>query len=271
MKEIIQKKVATVRTPEEKFNALRELLQHLILKILDEEGFFGTLSFIGGTSLRILFDLGRFSEDLDFSLQKAHDPRFESSKMIDRLVHRLSGFGFAVDTKSKEVSAVQGAFLRFREILQETGASQRIGQKLSIKLEVDTNPPLHAGFESRMVNKDFLFMVMHHDLPTLFAGKLLAFLNRNYQKGRDVYDLLWFCGRKTKVNRRFFESGLNQATGKILSWDREGLIRKLTEKIEATDLVTVARDTLPFLDDPKEGRFFEKGILLQAVKAIEYV
>ena len=49
-------------------NALKEVFQEITLLGLYRGGFFNKAVFYGGTSLRILYGLDRFSEDLDFSL-----------------------------------------------------------------------------------------------------------------------------------------------------------------------------------------------------------
>lgn len=270
MKEILQKKIQGFVTPEEKYNALREGLQHLVLKILDDAGHFKDLSFIGGTALRIIYDLRRFSEDMDFSLQRPRDPRFDFRKVLDSIIRQLDIYGLPIDTKVKEVGAVRGVFLSFKGILQEFKISRREGEKLAIKLEVDTNPPSGARFESRILQKEFLFTVIHHDLPTLFSGKLLAFLFRAYTKGRDVYDLIWYLSRKTPVNRPFFENGLFQTTGNKLSWSRDELIDQVAAKVEALNMNVVLKDAAPFLDDPLESRLFDKKLLKALIPNIAF-
>ena len=73
MLDVLKKQVAGFPTREEKLNHLRETLQILILKIIYDTGYFRNLSFVGGTALRFLYDLRRFSEALDFSLfEKSH-------------------------------------------------------------------------------------------------------------------------------------------------------------------------------------------------------
>jgi len=270
MKEILQKSLQGLSSPSEKYNALREGLQHLLLKILDDMGYFKDLSFVGGTALRIIYDLRRFSEDMDFSLQRPRDSHFDFRKMLESIIRQLEIYGLPVDTKVKEAGAVQGVFLRFKGILQEFKISRREGEKLAIKLEVDTNPPLGARHESRILQKEFLLTVIHHDLPTLFAGKLLAFLYRAYTKGRDVYDLIWYLSRKTRVNRTFFENGLFQSTGEKLSWSQKQLIETVTAKVEALDMEVARKDVFPFLDDPTEVRLFDKILIQGLIKNIAF-
>lgn len=270
MKEILAKKLKGIESSEGRYNALREGLQHLILKILDDSGQFRHVSFVGGTALRVVYDLRRFSEDMDFSLQKPGDPRFDFGKMVKSLVAQLEVYGLPVDTRTKETGAVRGVFLKFKDVLQDLGVSRRKGQKLAVKLEVDTNPPGEARHETSLLQKEFLFTVLHHDLPTLFAGKLLAFLYRNYTKGRDVYDLVWYLSRKVAVNRRFFENGLFQSTNERLSWSREELLQRVGERIDRLDLSEAARDVRPFLDDAAEIRLFDKTLLKGLVPNIVY-
>ena len=55
-------------TIEENVAALREILQQLALLGLWRSKFFERAAFYGGSALRILYGLDRYSEDLDFSL-----------------------------------------------------------------------------------------------------------------------------------------------------------------------------------------------------------
>lgn len=270
MKEILKGKISEFKDVEQKSYALREGLQHLILKILDDLGYFKTLSFLGGTCLRVVYDIRRFSEDLDFSLQRPDDPHFDFSKMIQDLKKQLAIYELDVDIKAKEVGAVRNCFFRFKEILYEFNLSPLQSQNLSIKLEVDTHPPLAARLESDLIQKDFLFTVVHHDLSTLCAGKILAFLYRKYTKGRDIYDLIWFLTRKTAVNKEFFENGLFQATGEKGSWSKEQLIENLSSKMEGLNFNTIADDVKPFLDDPYEARLFDRPLIVPVIQNIDF-
>lgn len=272
MKEILREKLKNIKDPTTKYNVLREGLQHLILKILDDEGHFKDLSFIGGTALRVLFDLRRFSEDLDFSLQKPLNPHFQFSKIVEVLQKQLDVYGFSVDTKSKKQrGAVCNVFLRFKDILRELDVIQMEGQKIAVKLEIDTNPPLHARFETKLIQKDFMFSVVHHDLPTLFAGKLLAFLFRSYTKGRDIYDLVWFLGQKTPINKPFFESGLEQALKKKEEWSREALIDRLSARLKEINMADAVHDVRQFLVDTSQTRFFDAEILKKLFENVVYL
>lgn len=270
MKGIIEKNIARYKDPVKRRNVLREELQHLVLKILDDGGWFRDISFVGGTALRVLYGLRRFSEDMDFSLQRPGDPSFDFQKLLDALARQLHLFRLPVDTKVKRTGAVHSVFLRFKGLLQEFDIVARRGQKLSVKVEIDTNPPPHARFESRLLQRDYLFTVVHHDLPTLFAGKSMAFLNRSYTKGRDLYDMIWFATRGIEMNMPFFTAGLRQSSGSDSSWTQDELRKRLVAKLLHTDMRAVIADVMPFLDDDSEIRFFDATLIRPLFEAIRF-
>ncbi|MFW9626113.1 MAG: nucleotidyl transferase AbiEii/AbiGii toxin family protein, partial [Sulfurospirillum sp.] len=103
-----------LNSKEESVDALREILQEIVLLGLYEGGFFKEAAFYGGTALRILHGLPRFSEDLDFSLLK-ENPSFDLRIYEKSLSETLLSFGFDVKIEMKEKtadSAVQSAFLK---------------------------------------------------------------------------------------------------------------------------------------------------------------
>lgn len=269
MKDIIRKNLRSYDDPVKRGNALREELQHLILKILDDGGLFKKICFVGGTALRVLYDLRRFSEDMDFSLQMANDPGFEFNQMLKYILQQLKIYDLPADTKVKDAGAVHSVFLRFPDILQESGVVKRRGQKIAVKLEIDTNPPAGARFETRLLQRDFMFTVAHHDLPTLFAGKSLAFLNRAYTKGRDIYDMIWFSTKGIKLNREFFDEGLKQ-TGSTPVLTQEELRNRLVARLEGLEMNAAIGDTRPFLDDISELRFFNVDLIRPLFQKIEF-
>lgn len=244
-----------------KYNYLREYLQLLILKIIDEYGYFRHVSFVGGTALRVLYDLNRFSEDLDFSLVNKKGFYFKS--VIDRIKKELVIQNYKIEITAKDNKTVASSFIRFEHLLFELGLSPHKDQKLSIKLEVDCNPPAGFNTELSVINKEFLISINHHDLPSLFSGKLHAFLFRNYAKGRDYYDLLWFIGKKIIPNFEMLKNAIKQTQHVSLKLDYDKTIELLKEKIIKTDFKKIKNDVEPFLADPKELRYFEKNYFLK--------
>jgi len=252
----IQQLLQNLTTPEEKYNRLREFLQLLILKKIDEHGCFRQMAFVGGTALRILYDLNRFSEDLDFSLVNQENYDFE--QIMKRLETDLRLENLEVSIKYKSKKTVASAFIKFHGLLHQLNLSPRHDQALLIKFEVDQNPPLGWDTKFSMVNSDFLIGINHYDLPSLFAGKLHALLYRKYTKGRDYYDFIWYIGRKVKPNLTFLNNAIYQTQNIQLNLDWQSLSAELKSKFNETDFSAIRADVSPFLVDLNELRFFEK-------------
>lgn len=258
--------IAQYHTHEEKYNHLREYLQWLLLKKIDEKGYFKNIAFLGGTALRILYDLRRFSEDLDFSLINNDQYNFEN--IISDLKKSLELENLEIYTNSKSNKAVGCAFIRFENILHQLGLTQHKDQKLMIKLEVDQNPP--TGFQTQLslINKVFLLSINHYDLPSLFAGKLHAVLYRKYTKGRDIYDLIWYITKGISPNYNLLNQAALQTDHVNPQFTPNKLINSLKDKINSFDYKSIKEDIRPFLEDQNEIRFFEKSVLFNLVEQI---
>lgn len=137
-------------------NALREIFQEIALCGLWRAKFHEKAAFYGGTALRVLYGLDRFSEDMDFSLL-APDERFDLRPYCGFVEDELGAWGFTatVEAKTKTAqSAVESAFLKAntREQLLVIDAGTEVSaaihgrHRIKIKIEVDTNPP--AGFST---------------------------------------------------------------------------------------------------------------------------
>ena len=123
-------------------------------------------------------------------------------------------------------------------------------RKLRIKLEVDTNPPAGASFETKYLDFPFPSAVCVFDLPSLFAGKIHALLCREYLKGRDWYDFIWYTARRTSVNHGLLSSALAQLgpwQGRQVRTDRDWCVRQLQSRIEATDWKQAREDVRRFV------------------------
>ena len=246
--------------------ALREILQEIALLGLWRSKFFEKAAFYGGTALRILYGLDRFSEDLDFSLL-APDPKFELSAYSASLEKEIAAFGFEVHVEEKNKvidTAVQSAFLKANTANQllviKTGDDivRQIpsGQVTKIKIEIDTDPP--GGFEtqSKFLLQPIPFGVRTYRLPDLFAGKMHAVLCRRWKnrvKGRDWYDLVWYCSRYPELHLSHLERRMRQS-GHWVANDSlsETVFRNiLYECIGNVDLDQAKREVLPFVRQPE--------------------
>lgn len=205
-------------------HAFREILQEIALLGLWRSKFFEHSAFYGGTALRILYGLDRFSEDLDFSLL-VPDDHFDLAYYMRALEKELAGFGFKVNgqiqNKSKQ-TAIKSAFLKTNtlQVLLEYEVKQSIlaginpDQLIKIKLEVDTDPPSGFNVDSKYLLQPIPFAVRTYTLPDLFAGKIHALLCRKWKnrvKGRDWYDFIWYCANHPKINIYHLEERLRQS------------------------------------------------------------
>lgn len=244
MLDIIKDKIQRIDNEEQKLMVAREMLQVIILKILRDKGHFKNLAFVGGTALRLIYRINRYSEDLDFSLVEKNGYDFKT--IVNDLEKGLALFNFDVDIKFKE-NVVNAAQIKFSLLLHELGLRVHHQAKLMIKFEVDTNPP--AGADVELVKLvDFL----EYDLkvfakPSLMAGKLHAVLQRRYDKGRDYYDLYWYLLGKIEPNLDLLNNSLEQTTGEKSNLNSGTWKNELLAKIKKVNFKKIQNDVEPFL------------------------
>lgn len=244
--------VADIQDPAQKLNRLREYLQALTLRSLHESEAFVNLSFVGGTALRFVYDLPRFSEDLDFSLHKTED--YQPVKWIKKLKHDLVLGGFNPRVTWNDKTVVHKSWIKIPEIMHDAGLAGLRQQNLSIKLEIDTRPPTGQVIQKTIVTRHRLLALQHYDLPSLMAGKVHALTTRKYPKGRDWYDLIWYCGRRPPMepNLTLLQNALNQTQGKDAP-DATAWRRTLRTRIRNIDDQKLVTDVAPFLEHPEEA------------------
>jgi hypothetical protein len=242
-------------------NRLREYLQCLVLRTLHECEAFLAMAFVGGTALRFLHGLPRFSEDLDFSLISPGS--CAGRNWMTRIKRDLSLAGFDLDVTWNERGVVQVGWVRVAGLLREAGLSAMAAEKLSIKIEIDTKPPAGARSEKRLVTRHVTFLLQYYDLPSLMAGKLHAVLTRKYTKGRDWYDLAWYLSHRPPVVPNLVllgnALGQTQGTGRHDPASWEALIR---DRLAGLDVDAVARDARPFLERPQDTALLTRENLM---------
>lgn len=253
-------------TPAQMTNGVREYLQILILKVIYQSRYRTSLSFMGGTCLRICYDLKRYSEDLDFALdpegQKGQKiPDYSFQELNDLVVRFLKQNGFEADLHIRDDKIVHKSFIRIREVLPQLGNPFRKNQKLHIKLEVDTNPiPVTAKQQEIRFVTGFgeNFPVLKHVNETLFAGKVLAILQRVYTKGRDYYDLIWYLKNRIGIDLEYLNQGLRQAGNSLRLEHLPAVLEVVREKVKGVRAGDILADVEPFLADPSERNWMEQ-------------
>lgn len=258
------------KTAAEQMNSLRNELQHLILQELDRKNATEQMCFVGGTALRILFGLDRFSEDLDFSRSLLSKDHFLLNSVIQQVVKSISSYGINCTIgKIKDVKTVQSCFIVFEGLLHPVNRVFAPEQKIAIKVEIDTNPPIGGRETISPVSGALLYKVRHYDLPSLFAGKLHALLFRKYAKGRDYYDFLWYLGKKVVVNRTLLENATIQTEQAKIDYSADHLKQMLKDKFLKTDFAALRKDVEPFLFDFRAADLFTKEIFVSSIDRID--
>ncbi len=253
--------------PQDGVNLMREYLQARILKSLQENGAWTSLAFMGGTSLRFLYRLPRFSEDLDFTLEDSTSD-FDFLRLVESVRSEFEREGYCATAKAATKTAVNKAYIRFPGIEHEMGLSPHADQVFSIKIEVDTRPPAGAGITETMIRRFVTLRITHHDKPSLLAGKVAALLCREWLKGRDVYDLVWYLSDPTwpepneiLLGNALRQAGMESVAGDSLAWKR-ALCQRLTE----VPWGGVLRDVERFLERPEDVWMLERDSVLTVLR-----
>ena len=270
-------------TVEDNIRALREILQEIALLGLWRSKFFDKAAFYGGTALRILYKLDRFSEDLDFSLLRPSND-FDLSRYMSALEKEIRSFGFEVSLVTREKSSatqIQSAFLKAdttKQLLVIEAADQIIreiprGQIIKIKLEVDTDPPDGFDTENKYLLQPIPFPVRTFVLPDLFAGKMHAVLCRQWKrrvKGRDWYDLVWYIANYPQLHLSHLQERMIQSGHwkKGQSLNHKAFSELLEETIDKLHVDQARKEVEPFIRNPEALAVWSKEFFREIVKRI---
>lgn len=260
---ILQAKIAEYAPQNalEQENVLHELLQHFILASLSRAAFFDVAVFHGGTCLRMLHAMPRFSEGLDFVL-KQPDPQFQWQPFAEKVVRELNSDGITVEFRDRSVAhtTVKKAFLKTdsvgKVILLRLPYSRDPRRKIMIKLEVDIRPPEGSEFDTGFLTFPFPVAVTKQTLSSSFASKSHALLCRGYTKGRDWYDFLWYAAKSTPINYALLLHALVQQgpwQGKRLKVDHRWYVAKMATQIKTIDWREAVEDVRRFLPHSEQA------------------
>lgn len=252
-----------LQEPKHRLNILREYLQNYILFLMQKTGMNTSVFFVGGTALRFLHRIRRYSEDLDFSSGKDWNPG-DFAGYLDKINDYLIKAGYSTTLKITEDKIVQKAAVGFTELLYEVGLSQRKEHKLSIHIEIDINPPRGWSMEKSIVDLHFPVLVYHYDLPSLFSSKLDAVLTRGYTKGRDIFDLYWYLSKWVAIEPNFTQLN-NAVRQKIKDYPEitpKNWAELLEQKVQYLKWREVENDILPFLESNEDLLNFTRDNLL---------
>ena len=235
-------------------NLARESLQASILAALQRAGAMVPLAFHGGTALRFLYSIRRYSADLDFALERpGADYKFRTYLEAVRADMRREGYDVELARVSDQ-RAVHSAFVRFPGLLHELGLSGHREEALSVKLEVDARPPAGAGLETTIVRRHVLLRIQHHDRASLLAGKLHAILQRPYPKGRDFYDLIWYLSDRAwpPPNLVLLNNALAQTGWRSAPLAEKNWVTAVRARLRSVQWEVLAADVRPLLESAED-------------------
>ena len=228
--------------PTKKKAILREYLQTKILDLLYKKKISSHLYFIGGTALRLLYGLNRFSEDLDFDILNI------SKIQIDRLMVDLHqsflGENIAVDLYKNQTGKRYYYELRFKKLLFELNLSGQQEEKLSIKFDFET---FWRGQEHkvRLLSRyGFLINIVTIPLGQVLVQKLFAYTQRKQTLPRDLYEVVWLYAQEAQLDKNFMKA--NKLPADLLVQASKQFER------EKSRLKTFVAKLKPFLIDEDE-------------------
>lgn len=267
-------------TIEETKAIIREIVQSIVLIGLSRSNFFKIASFYGGTALRIFYNLNRYSEDLDFTLNEVNDD-FSITPYISKIQEVALSYGLNLEISTKIKTAntpIESAFAKLNtyqtfinlKINSKMIATLHKDENIKVKLEIDCHPAIDFKTENKWLDMLEFAPVVVLDEPSLFAGKLHAILCRNYKntvKGRDYYDFLFYIKNKIKPNMNYLKNKLIEF-GKIkedMDFNIDLLKVMLKQRFEITDFEQVKKDAMRFVFKNEDLSYYCKELFMQMV------
>jgi len=234
-------------------NVLREYIQARIREGLQRAGAMSPLAFQGGTALRFLYGLRRYSEDLDFALEGPRE-LYDLRGWMRAIVRQFRREGYEAEASVRDHGNVHTGWIRVRGALFETGLSPHRDQTLSVKVDVDTHPPAGAVTDTRLVRRHVSLRLHHHDRASLLAGKLHAVMCWSWTKGRDIYDLAWYLSDPTwpSPNLELLNAAIRQGDAEAVPLDACTWPGVVAKRVKGLSWETVVADVRPFLEGDEE-------------------
>jgi predicted nucleotidyltransferase component of viral defense system len=261
--------------------AKTEIIQQIVLAALSRSDFFNKAAFYGGTALRLLYQLPRYSEDIDFSLHSKDDD-FTLETYFTFIVQECKLHNLDVELKVKKkvnVNSVESAFLKDKtewNIITFQDKKDRLDAEVKVKIEIDRNPPKYFETEQKLLIKPFSFYISTYRQEYLFAGKMHALLFREWKtrvKGRDWYDMEWYIKRGTRLDLRHLQERAHQSNhlDLKLKMDEKMFHNILKTKIENLNLESALFDVQRFVMNPHDLNIWSKQYFHDLVSLIKFV
>lgn len=272
-----------IKNKTDETNAMKEIIQEIVLCGLSRGGFFDVAAFYGGTALRIFYGLNRFSEDLDFALLEPNK-EFDLSKYFSFIEKEVKSYGLNLTITAKQKtkeSNITSAFLKgdtkehiLKFFPNENMKNVTSLKDIKIKFEVDINPPSGANYEFKYKLLPSPHQIRLYDESSLFAGKIHAVLCRGWNnrvKGRDLYDYIFYLSKNTSVNIELVKQKLmeSKVEGIDNSFDIIKLKNMLYEKFKQINYAEAKDDILPFIEDTDSLNLWSEDFFIEITSELK--
>lgn len=225
-----------------KESILKEYLQCKILYIIFESKYANKLSFLGGTSLRILYNNSRFSEDLDFDNFGVNPEEFINLGNIIKEALEREGYKVEIEIKTKNNFRIK---IRIPELFFDSNISPLLNEKILI--QVDTAPKRFNYVPNEVILNKFEVFTKIYATPKdiLLSQKINIAFNRKRIMGRDFFDIVFLYGIGATPNFEF----LNKELG---IKNNQELKKYLLSKSKGVDFNLLAKDIEPLIFNEKD-------------------
>ena len=209
-------------------------------------------------------DFSLLQTDKNFALENYFEPVMAEFKALGKevVIHKK--------TKTTQTN-VESAFLKENTEIYDLHFTTE--KRVKIKIEVDTQPPSDFSTEYQLLLLPFSFMTRCYSLSDLYAGKMHAFLFRNWHnrvKGRDWYDFEWLVRNDIILNFNHLQKRAKQIS--LLNekdFTPDIFKTMLKERIEKTNMEAVKNDVRPFLKNPAEMEIWSTEYFLQLADRLQ--
>jgi predicted nucleotidyltransferase component of viral defense system len=226
---------------------LKEVLQAYTLEFLYNHPVYRRLNFYGGTCLHLIYGLNRLSEDIDLDNSAGIDLGNLENDLLEFYRSNVGYIEVAAKTQIGEWG-VRRTTLKF-PILYDLGLTAYANEQLHLKVEISQHRQISIINKTPVLSYGRSFMAAHFSLETMMAGKMIACLERSFQKGngalvkgRDFYDLLWFMQQNVKpLAEKLVSDGQ-------VPYTVETAMQLLDDRVEALKTSDLAVDLLPLFE-----------------------
>lgn len=194
---------------------------------------------------------------------------FDLRATSDDIASKLERESYSVELKDRTNRVVERVMVVFPGLLHDLGLSPHRSQRLAVRVEVDTRPPAGAALTTTIVRRHVLLNLQHHDRASLLAGKLHAILERQWAKGRDLFDLFWYLSdpRWPGPNLVLLNNALRQTGWDGSELDESGWRSAVRNRIASLDWAAAERDAAPFLGPGPATSLFGRDSLMQLLQS----